>query len=115
MEREIKDILDLNAKRNAEMYAPFNPVTGEGSIGDRAELRIPDYELPVQRVPKAMLKEPLVKHILKAGGINAYVQDYYDEEDWASAHELVHKALIKIRSKHDFPFWAYAFVRTCAH
>lgn len=111
MEREIKDILDLNAKRNAEMYAPFNPVTGEGSIGDRAELRIPDYELPVQRVPKAMLKEPLVKHILKSGGINAYVQDYYDEEDWASAHELVHKALIKIRSKHDFPFWACAFVR----
>ena len=93
------------------MYAPFNPVTGHGSIGDRVELHIPDYELPVQLVPKAMLQEQLIKHILKSGGIEAYLTKNYDEEDIDNARELVYKALIKIRSKHDFPFWAYTFVR----
>lgn len=93
------------------MFAPFNPVTGEGSVGDRVELRIEDYDLPFQLVPKAMMQEPLIEHILDAGGIEDYLEQYYEEDDIDEARELVYKALIKIRSKHDFPFWAYTFVR----
>lgn len=110
MEDAVGKILELNDVRYAKLTEYFNPVTGENSIGDRVELRIPDYELPVQLVPCEMLDEPFIQHILRCGSIDAYLTKYFPD-DYDSALEHVHRMLIKIRSKHDFAFWAYTFVR----
>lgn len=110
MENAVREILELNDVRYARLTEYFNPVIGENSIGDRVELRIPDYELPVQLVPREMMDEPFIKHILKCGSIDAYLCKYFPD-DYDSAMEHVHRMLIKIRSKHDFAFWAYTFVR----
>ena len=110
MEDAVREILELNDVRYAKLTEYFNPVIGENSIGDRVELRIPDYELPVQLVPREMMDEPFIKHILKCGSIDAYLCKYFPD-DYDSAMEHVHRMLIKIRSKHDFAFWAYTFVR----
>lgn len=35
----INDILTENERRNAIVYAKFNPITGEGSVGKRVKCR----------------------------------------------------------------------------
>ena len=37
------------------MYAPFNPVTGEGSVGERHEFVLPDFPIPRQWLPVGMM------------------------------------------------------------
>ena len=60
MEEEIERLLKENDNRNAVLFAPFNPLTGEGAILEREWIEIPDFDLPRQYVPKAMLEEPFV-------------------------------------------------------
>ena len=42
MNYELNDILQEDDRRLAAIAAPFNPVTGEGSIGERVEVRVKD-------------------------------------------------------------------------
>ena len=37
---EVVSILEEDNKRQAEIHAKFNPITGEGSIGDRVKLDV---------------------------------------------------------------------------
>ena len=39
----ISKILQENERRRAIVFAPFNPVTGEGSIGERVAFTVSDY------------------------------------------------------------------------
>ena len=39
----INDILTENERRNAIVYAKFNPITGEGSVGKRVKCTISDF------------------------------------------------------------------------
>lgn len=110
MEKSIANILEVNKGRYASLMEYFNPLTGENSVGERVELHIPDYEIPIQYVPKAMLDESFVQRIISCGGIEPYLERYFPD-DIDEAREIVYKTLIKIRSKHDFPFWTYTFVR----
>jgi hypothetical protein len=107
---EVAKIIALNRQRNAEIHAKFNPITGEGSIGDRKKIEIEDFPFPVQYVPVSMLNVPLVQKILKAGSIRKFLENCmgvaYSEED----KEKVIEQFVRVRSKHDFAFWAAAYV-----
>ena len=46
--KPVKDIISENERRNAEIRAKFNPITGEGSIGERKKIVISDFPSPVQ-------------------------------------------------------------------
>lgn len=104
-------LIEENNRRNSEKYAPYNPLTGEGAILERALLRLSDYVLPEQWVPLAVLKNPLIKKLQVCGSIRKFVEKYlkvpYDDE----VKEKVVRQIIRIRNKDDFEFWAYSFAR----
>ena len=92
------------------MYAPFNPVTGEGSIGERTPLHIDDFPIPTQFLPNEMLDEPLVKSLVKVGTVKALVENTLRLPYSNDAFEKVVGEFTRLRARYDFPFWAASFV-----
>jgi hypothetical protein len=110
---EIHNILLENERRNKVIKAPFNPITGEGSILDREKVCISDFPLPEQYLPLSMLKVPLVKKIIKAGSIRKFITDALKCEYTESDKQKVIEQFIRVRIRHDFCFWAamYCFIK----
>ena len=106
---EAKKIIEENAKRNAERNAYFNPITGEGSILEREKFELPDFALPIQYLPKAMMQVKLVKKLAKAGSIDKFLEELGAEVN-DTERSKVSRQLIRLRCKHDFAFWAATFV-----
>lgn len=122
----IKKIIEENTRRNEAINAPFNPITGKGSIGERKKVVIDDFPLRVQYLPVEMLDIPLVKKLIKYGSIDAFLRAIWEEEhkddeeidanDYYGGYEFVedlHKVInqfVRLRIRYDFPFWAAMFV-----
>ena len=107
MEKEIDDILKENLRRNEQINARFNPITGEGSTGDRQLVRIPDFPVQRQWLPLSMMRVPLVQQIIKAGTIAKFLKSIGGTPD---DRPKVVRQFVRLRMRHDFPFWAAAFV-----
>ena len=106
----ISKILQENERRRAIVFAPFNPITGEGSIGQRVAFTVSDYPIPTQYLPVEMMDEPFVKSLSKAGSVDAFIRDALMLPVTDEARDKVVEEFIRIRQKHDFPFWAAMFV-----
>lgn len=108
----ILSILQENAKRNDTILAKFNPITGEGSIGERVKIKISDFPFPVQYIPRRMMTVPLVRQLVDAGSIKAFFKNLTDgkEEYTDEEKEKIIEQFVRIRIKHDFPFWAALYV-----
>lgn len=105
-----KQIIEENEKRLKHLQADYDPVTGEGLaelLGEeRVRLEIPDFDIPVQYVPKEMMQNKLIKEVAKAGSIEAYIE----KKDWKYGipdHLEIERRIRRIRHKHDFCHWAY--------
>ncbi len=107
---EIAHIIAENDRRNDVMFAKFDPVTGEGSIGDRVRVCISDFAVPVQYLPAEMMSIPFVKMLVEAGSIKAFLADKLQVTPSAGDYTKVSRTLIRLRFKHDFPFWAATLV-----
>lgn len=105
----ISKIIQENERRRAIVFAPFNPVTGEGSIGQRVAFTISDYPIPTQYLPVEMMDEPFVKSLSKAGSVDAFIRDALMLPVTDEARDKVVEEFIRIRQKHDYPFWAAMF------
>ena len=105
----ISKILQENERRRAIVFAPFNPITGEGSIGQRVAFTISDYPIPTQYLPVEMMDEPFVKSLSKAGSVDAFIRDALMLPVTDEARDKVVEEFIRIRQKYDFPFWAAMF------
>lgn len=111
MNKVINNILAENKRRNDEIYAPFNPITGRGSVGEREKIFIEDFPLRVQYLPIEMLKIPLVKQLIEAGSIDAFLEEIgADEENYESDRDKLIQQFVRLRCRYDFPFWAAMFV-----
>lgn len=122
----IQQILDENARRNAEVYAKFDPISGKGSIGKRKRVEIKDFPIKVQYLPVEMLTVPLVKKLIKYGSIDALLNAIWEEEhpdyDKVDANDLyggyeyvedrlkVIQQFVRLRCRYDFAFWAAFYV-----
>ncbi len=122
----IQEILNENDKRNAEMYAKFNPISGKGSIGERKRVLIDDFPIKVQYLPVEMLHIPLVKKLIKCGSIDAFLMVIWEEEhkndeeidanDYYGGYEFVEdrnkviQQFVRLRCRYDFAFWAAFYV-----
>lgn len=103
----VQELLFEDSLRTTVANATFNPITGEGSLGERKLVIIPDFPITHQWLPKKMLRTPLVKKILKAGSIYAFLKEVgEDVEDIDKAREKVVEQFMRIRCLHDFPFWS---------
>ena len=112
---EVSAILAENERRNAAIRAKFNPITGEGSIGEREKIEISDFPIPVQYIPKPMLRVPLVKQIVAAGSVEAFFEELTDGEQEYTDEERqkIIEQFVRIRCRFDFAFWAalYVFIK----
>lgn len=106
----LKTILKENNRRQAVINAPFDPLTGQGSIGDRVELNIPDFVIPRQYIPKEMAAVPLVQKISEAGSIRNFLSSVLGVEPNDTDAAKVSEQLIRLRYRFDFPFWAASLV-----
>lgn len=103
-------IIDENTRRNAEINAKFNPVTGEGSVGERVLVTIKDFPIADQWLPKDMLNVPLVKKLIKHGSIEKFIEKDLDKDCTQENVEDVVKYFLRVRYRHDFAFWAATLV-----
>ena len=110
MNYNLSSILQEDDRRLAAIAAPFNPVTGEGSIGERVEVRIKDMpSTPVMWLPVEMMDNEFIKQLLAAKTIKNFMRRKrweYNEENI----DYVIEAFIRVRIQYDFPFWAALFV-----
>lgn len=110
IDTEIAALLAENDRRNEVMFAKFDPVTGEGSIGKRVRVSIADFAIPVQWLPVEMMNIPLVKKLVKAGSIDKFLSSVMHVEPNDDDFIKVSRTLIRLRYKHDFPFWTATLV-----
>ncbi len=106
----ISEILRENERRRSVLFAPFNPITGECSIGERTAFSIPDFPIPTQMLPVEMMHEPLVKALAKAGSVDSLISDVLCLTATDEARAMVVEEFTRLRSRYDFPFWAATFV-----
>lgn len=104
-------LLTINQQRIDDQLATFNPVTGEGSIGERTPVTIPDFPITTQYIPVSMLRVPLVQQIIQAGSIDRFCRTIAKTKaDRITAREKTIQQFVRLRCRHDFPFWAATFV-----
>lgn len=107
----VREIVGENRRRKAEIDAPFNPVTGYGSVGGRVRVCIGDFPIRIQYLPERMAGIPLVRRIVECGTVEAFVREIGGrKEDYAGDRLKVIRQFVRLRCRHDFPFWAATFV-----
>lgn len=106
----VADILAEDRRRRDAINAPFNPVTGRGSIGDRVPIDIDGFPIPRQWVPCPMLAVPMVRRLRDLGSLDAFIMLDLRLEPDAEARTRVVDRFTRIRCRFDFPFWAAVFV-----
>ena len=105
-EKAIQEIIKENERRNAEIYAKFDPVTGYGSVGERKKIVIDDFPIHTQWVPVEMMRVPLVKQLVECGSVRAFLTDCMEVEYNEADHLKVIEQFVRLRFRYDFPFWA---------
>lgn len=110
MTEAIQNILLENERRNKVINAPFNPISGKGSILARKEVFIEDFPIPTQYLPVSMLKVPLIKKLIKAGSIRRFIEDSLKSKYTEVDKQKVIEQVVRVRIKHDFCFWAALYV-----
>lgn len=107
----VSNIVAENDKRHDEMFSRFNPITGEGSVGERVFVQLQDFPMQSQWLPASMVENQLVKELIKNNGIDGFLRNYMGiEEPTQEDREAVIIRFVRLRSLHDFPFWAATFV-----
>ena len=106
---EVNSIIAENIRRNKEIYAKFNPITGEGSIGKRFKFTLTDFPIKEQYLPVEMKRIPLVKQLIKHGSIEALLTHMKSDNHEADRLKVIQQ-FVRMRSRYDFPFWAAMFV-----
>lgn len=110
-EKLILDILADNDKRTAVTYRDWNPITGEGAAGSRAEVIVDDLYPQRFLLPASMLKEKFIKKLKKHGSLKSFVENELGEEYTSKNRASIIEYFVRLRNKHDFCFWAFFLVR----
>ena len=106
----VENILKENAQRQQRIHARFNPITGEGSVGQRVIVDIADFPIKRQWLPQSMMRVPLVQKIVKRGSLQLFIEKDLKTEYNDDDRQKVIEQFVRVRCKHDFAFWAATFV-----
>lgn len=111
-DKKLKELLEEDKRRLTSLLASYRPITGENAPGLRFECVIEDF-LKGKKLwlPVEMLKEKKFCAIIKCGSISAFCEKYMADLDQEKARDAVFRYLIRLRCKHDFYFFAYAYAR----
>lgn len=107
-------IISENERRWKRLRADYDPITGEGLaelLGEkRAKLCLSDFAIPVQWVPKEMMKNDLIKELQKAGSIEGYLKSKRWKYGTPELFEI-ERLIRRIRHKYDFCSWAFFCIK----
>jgi hypothetical protein len=92
------------------MFSRFNPITGEGSVGERILVSLPDFPINKMWLPKSMMDNSFIKELISNEGVDGLLRSMGVEHPEAEDREAVLDRYVRLRSLHDFPFWAATFV-----
>lgn len=106
----VAQVLAENERRKAIINAPFNPVTGLGSLGKRVKFEVDDFPIRRQWIPVQMLSVPMVKRLRQLKSLDAFIRQELGVEPDADTRTRVVDQFTRIRCRFDFPFWAAVFV-----
>ncbi len=111
-DQRLDKILKLNEKRIKELFSSYRPITGENAPGLRFEVTIEDF-LDGRKLylPVEMLSSKKFCAIIKCGSIEAFCKKFLSKVDAEQARDAVFRFIIRLRCKHDFYFFAYAYAR----
>lgn len=110
LQQAVADIIKENGRRLAEISETFDPISGQGSIGERVYVRIKDMPAsPEMWLPREMLDNQLVKRLVAAKSMKNFMRRKGIEHNEENT-DLVIEAFIRVRIKFDFPFWAALLV-----
>lgn len=124
MKKEVRAIITENRRRNKELRAVFNPVTGEGCVGERVKVTISDFALKTLWLPVEMMDEPMVRQLVEAGSIKKFYKNLCKEDSLPTGEgsgvglpeysdevkETIIKSFNRLRIQYDFCFWAFLYV-----
>lgn len=110
MLQEVREIIEENNRRLAANSAPFNPVTGRGSIGERVKIVIEGFPIKTQWVPKVMMSIPLVKKLAECGSLDTFMSEFISKDYTEEDRLKVIEKFVRLRCRHDFAFWAAVYV-----
>lgn len=112
----VDNIIQEDDRRLAQRNAVFNPYSGEGSIGVRVHCYIEDFPgFQHQWLPEPMMQSDFIKKLVKCGSIEKFIKRHLKKSLnlGTSMEELKEKVIrqyIRVRIKHDFPYWCASFV-----
>lgn len=93
-----------NKRRLAEINAPYDPMTGEGSPIPRTLVEIPDSPLPKMWLPNAMLTDPTIQSVIEHGFHYHIRKAGYPLND--ESMNLFWEDFSRIRNLYDYEWYA---------
>jgi len=106
---KIDEILQENEVRQQAIHATFNPISGEGSTGERFPLTLDDFPIRTQHLPVSMRDVPLVKQLQQCGSVRQFLVELTGSADFEDRQKVVEQ-FVRLRIRHDFAFWAATYV-----
>ena len=108
----LEKIIQEDIRRMSVLFTRYNPLTGEKAPGVRARVVISDFMGgKALYIPIQMLRSRFVRALIHYGSIEAYVKNKLKDGDYERARKAVWRRFVRLRCKHDFYFFAYAYAR----
>lgn len=114
MREDVSELLAENLRRNAANSACFNPLTGEGSVGERFRFEVSGLTDGPLFLPVSMSEEKMVIELKAAADIGEYITRYQGLTVTRNRIHAVREEFGRLRSLHDFPYWCarFAYIKT---
>lgn len=110
MRKEVVALLKDDTSRMAEISRRFDPISGEGSVGERTKVCISDFPLGEQYVPTEMFSVAFVAKLVKRGSIDAFLEKDLKVAPNGDDRLKVIEQFVRLRCEMDFAFWAALYV-----
>ncbi len=108
----LQEMVRLDNSRLKTLFVRYNPITGKDAPGKRAKVVISDFQdgTPLF-LPIAMLRSKFIRALINCGSIESFIKKYYKKRPTEKIREAIVRRYCRIRCKHDFYFFAYAYAR----
>ena len=111
--RMAESMLTKNAQREKELFADYNPLTGEGAPGRRREIYIDDLyqgRPAILYLPVEMFSIGVIYRLARCESIEEFCYETYGEYD-DDLRRTVIEDFLRTWAKYDFYFFCYAYAR----
>ncbi len=119
----LQQMIEEDKKRIRVLFTRYNPMTGKNAPGKRVKVVLSDFMNGKELwLPVPMLKSRFVRALINCGSIHAYCQRFMAgspvrrgsasaKPRSSSSRVAVVRRFTRLRCKHDFYFFAYAYAR----